>query len=408
MSIVSILLYIELYVLISAVLLSKTRIKIDNPCFLFWLLYTVFLGIGPIVCSLYRYTPSRWCNPYLFILFPLALFVAGVYFSCRRNSHKAADLGNRKKTPRTKPFSRKTMLLIFYCIGVVAGLVYIAKTGLNVFSDSFNDDRISNQAGMGPFLYLNGMLVLVLPMLFELVQKRAMSKSAFASLFIIALGTFILRGSRGLCAISIMMIIIQYALKKEIKASSLFGIIILGVLGLAFVSQLRGSLGGGADFGSYLVNFFAVSFENLARVVQAIPETLQYQYGGTFFMNLAILMPGPNIDFTLWLKESLHLQYSGGGMTPTLIGDLYLNFCYFGVYLGMFIMGIILAKLNGLMHKTDNNRVYYIYLSLTLCLCITGGLSGSSLTLLMNSIAYIVIVTMSSSVVRSKTSVQKD
>ena len=79
MSILSIVLYIELYVFVSAVLILKTGARIDNPCFLFWLMYTVFLGLGPIVCALYRYTPSHWCNPYVFVLLPLIFFVGGVY-----------------------------------------------------------------------------------------------------------------------------------------------------------------------------------------------------------------------------------------------------------------------------------------------------------------------------------------
>lgn len=408
MSILSIVLYIELYVFVSAVLILKTGARIDNPCFLFWLMYTVFLGLGPVVCALYRYTPSHWCNPYVFVLLPLIFFVGGVYFFYGKKTHSTLKKNSQQQLFCTKPLSRRAVLLVFYAIGVAAGIAYIVKTGLYIFSDNFNDVRISNQSGMGPFLYLNGMLVLVLPMLFELVQQKRFSKKIFIVLFVIAIGTFLLRGSRGLCAIPIIIVIIQFALKRQIKPICLLGLLLLGILGLAFLSLLRGSLGEDANIGAYLINFFGVSFENLARIIRATPETLQYQYGSTFFINLAILMPGPNIDFTLWLKESLHLQYSGGGLTPTLVGDLYLNFGYCGIAIGMVIIGILISKLNEMMQRFDSNQVYYIYLSLTICLCITGGISGASLTLLMNSIAYVAIVLLSSCSTYSKINHQGD
>ena len=41
--------YAELYILISIVLLLKTKVDLCNPAFIFWSAYTVLLGLGPVV-----------------------------------------------------------------------------------------------------------------------------------------------------------------------------------------------------------------------------------------------------------------------------------------------------------------------------------------------------------------------
>lgn len=46
--------YAELYILISIVLLLKTKVDLCNPAFIFWSAYTVLLGLGPVVYGFYR------------------------------------------------------------------------------------------------------------------------------------------------------------------------------------------------------------------------------------------------------------------------------------------------------------------------------------------------------------------
>ena len=42
------------------------------------------------------------------------------------------------------------------------------------------------------------------------------------------------------------------------------------------------------------------------------------------------MRPGPDLDFTLWLKDKVNIQFSGGGLTPTIIGEAYINFGFGG------------------------------------------------------------------------------
>ena len=62
--------YAELYILISIVLLLKTKVDLCNPAFIFWSAYTVLLGLGPVVYGFYRSNFVFVYNYYLVILAP--------------------------------------------------------------------------------------------------------------------------------------------------------------------------------------------------------------------------------------------------------------------------------------------------------------------------------------------------
>ena len=76
--------YAELYILISIVLLLKTKVDLCNPAFIFWSAYTVLLGLGPVVYGFYRSNFVFVYNYYLVILAPLAAFVLGNYVLSER------------------------------------------------------------------------------------------------------------------------------------------------------------------------------------------------------------------------------------------------------------------------------------------------------------------------------------
>lgn len=375
-------LYFELYLALSVLLLLKTKIRLSSSAFIFFAFYTLQMGLGPIIeISFNRGMPSL-VNPFIDVLWPFGMFVAGYYFaSLFRGVRRMSRGGSLPVVIRTET------LWWAYVVCLFAGIVYILKTGLNPFSDSFNDDRIANQSGMGVFTYLNGALIVILPLLFERALENRLSKKAFVFSLVCAMAVFLLRGSRGLCMTPLFLMGMLIDLRKPIDWKT---IICLGFLCLGIVSVMGAMRSGnGSSILDSFVNTTCNHIENLNRVYGAFKSSSNFQYGSTFFFNYNIVLPGEGQDYTMWLKELVGATFSGGGMTPSIIGDFYINFGYFGVYAGMFLLGFTAYKLERIARDSSLNKVFLVYLCWECATVVGGGISNGVLVLTTNSLMYL-------------------
>lgn len=119
-------------------------------------------------------------------------------------------------------------------------------------------------------------------------------------------------------------------------------------LGFDNLSELRPYLTGEKAFESIVGNrnFFGV--DKTAHIIDAVPEILDYQYGKTLVLWLAAPVPR-----TLWKEKPVistgqiigeeifgsGIDRSGGGVPPGFVAEMYWNFGFFGVFLGMFLLG---------------------------------------------------------------------
>jgi oligosaccharide repeat unit polymerase len=69
----------------------------------------------------------------------------------------------------------------------------------------------------------------------------------------------------------------------------------------------------------------------------------------------------PDLSIATQIKKTWYLSSQGGGLPPTCIGEMYVNFGAFGVIVGMFLIGIIFASFYNIMMKY-RNRSYWITL----------------------------------------------
>ena len=138
------------------------------------------------------------------------------------------------------------------------------------------------------------------------------------------------------------------------------------------------------------ISLFNNSNYNLTYIFKKFPSEIEFQHGQTFLINLKLLMPGPDIDFTLWLKEALGLEFFGGGVTPTILGELYINFGYCGIYAGMFALGAVFSYLDRKITVTKC-KSYLIFVILELCLAISGGIANYIIPIILYSIVYLII-----------------
>ena len=377
-------LYLELYLICSVVLLLKSGIRLSSAAFIFFSFYTLQLGIGPVVeVLLDRGVPSR-VSPYIDILLPFAIFVIG--YCCSSCLRMPRRFG--KKSANRRRIEVKTEILCWaYIVCLAAGIAYLLKTGLNPFSSTFNNDRIASQSGMGAFLYLNGALVVIIPLMFEHVLNKKLDKKVFIFALLCALAVFILRGSRGLCMTPLFLMLMLLDVRKPIRAIRVIQFAAICLIAVSIMGALRS--GGGATYLNSFINTTCDHIENLNRVYGVFKFSDNLQYGATFFFNYNLVLPGEGQDYTLWLKDLVGATFSGGGMTPSIIGDFYINFGYPGVYLGMFALGVILYKLEVAARSSILNRVFFVYLCWECATVVGGGISNGMLVLTTNTLMYL-------------------
>ena len=176
---------------------------------------------------------------------------------------------------------------------------------------------------------------------------------------------------------------------------SIFKIAILGILTLCIVIFLEYfrtredsdillfgalNLGQSLSVAVYNFNFIISRFEN-------------FQWGLTFFHNFSMFLPGPDVDYTNWLTKQVNMDFKGG-ITPTIIGDFYVNFSKY-LYFGVFIFAYVLKKVENKIILNQDLIIYTVFwlnCSLLLSRSVTGGVSNQSLQLFITSVFILFII----------------
>src|SRR5258706_10134807 len=84
--------------------------------------------------------------------------------------------------------------------------------------------------------------------------------------------------------------------------------------------------------------------ETLEEVIRVIPRTNPYQHGMLSCDALRTLLPGHHEMSDMFFKQILGSDFVGGGQPATLLGPLYGGFGLAGIVLGMFAVGVVVAR----------------------------------------------------------------
>lgn len=386
--------YAIIYTELCIVILRKTKCDVFHPGFQFLVLFTFFIGLGPIFLDIKGADHSIICA---LILLGLFMFYGGLYLG-------SIFLQKRKRGAyKRECYSRKKVLLFLYLIAFLCGVIYLSGYIEMFVAGDLDSARVNSYAGNGAILYLNSMLVIILPMLFEEYKKGSISLGFFAVLLIAGLGLLLLRGSRtGFLLVCLIMLLIAFrekgaSLRSYVLAAMLVAFCAVGLL------FLRNILSGvSTDFLSLILSQLTVSSKNLTYVLAAFPSSIDYQGGYTYLINLKMLLPGPDLDFTLWLKEVLGMNYAGGGLTPTIIGEFYLNFGVAGVAIGMFLYGLLGSILYLLLLNNTFYITYYCYIAFEYAYAVYGGIATVMIGVMLNTLVYLFIIYQKPEVIKRK------
>ncbi len=359
-----IIIILYLIILIALAVYKFRKNTKEHPIFtcenLFIMLYYAFIAIAPAY--------AVWVNDYkyaynIFFLFLLCLllFVIG------------ADIivGNKKikKVFKIKFLSLQNInnkyvvrsATLFLIIGYIFIGIFLIKN-LNFIMQDLENNRVLAMQGSGVIIHLG---YIILPASWILYYCHLnYKKNKFMYLYLIL--DIILLLLMGFRARILELILLLIIIRNDYKPFSIKKLIVYGIslVVLVVLMQFARTImsGGNIDkvIGS-LVSTMGVSSINLNYIFDAFPDNVPFQYGYTYWLGIGMLLPGPDIDATLWLKDALNLQYAGGGLTPSIIGEFFINFGYAGVFIGMILLGIICRLIdNSAKEKRIHRCIYYV------------------------------------------------
>jgi len=117
-------------------------------------------------------------------------------------------------------------------------------------------------------------------------------------------------------------------------------ITIIGLLGyLRLESELVTSISMILRLGIW--RLFVNNLYVLNLIYDLFPVSEPHMLGMSYLIDIKTLLPGYQPHFGFWLKERLGLEFAGGGVTQTIVGELFINWGWIGIIVGMFTMGIV-------------------------------------------------------------------
>ena len=373
--IVSLVVYISLgniigYVICSLALIIcvyffKGYVDLKLPISLFNYFYTFFVIVGFLVESLIRGFEFKSGT---MVLFSFVFFNFFIAFRSYDRDVVELEIKNKKLINKA---------CYFFCfLAILMSAVYFKKLGsIPLFSAELPEDRINAMTGMGYMLQpmrFGPIAALVLYLTLNEKKKR-LGLFLFLITNVCLLGT----GFRGTFFQNILLFIMVKSLieKKQINVvKSLY----IGVVLISFVIIIGMFRGDGTVINSLILKVaHAISVSNYILNI-VVNNIFDYKYGITFFYKFTSILPIENIEYTQWLTKQLPIDFAGG-VTPTVVGDMYINFGGY-YWVGMIFLGLISLHLEKIAIRNDCNKILIFFianLSLGIARSVTGGISNT-------------------------------
>lgn len=374
--------YILLYLFQTYVIYTCSNKNFMNPKFLFFVFFSFFLGISPI--TLYLTTNTLYVYQLEIIIIAITFYIIG--FLVKIKFKKIP-----KKTPEWNINKFKIIIYIFLIISLIANIIYFIKNRTLLFGGNMESGRIVAQSGNGLLLQMMNLSSIALCLLFEMVLNNKYNKLYFIILCCIFLPLTLVSGFRSSLIKPVLIMFLMYNKVHKIDNLKTIKFGICALLAIILLGVARSLLSSeNSNVFSSLISTFNVGSNNFHLVYSMFGTSIDYQYGYSYLINIKMLLPGPDLDFTLWLKEILNISFEGGGLTPTIVGEFYLNFGIIGAYIGMFLIGIVMVLLEE-KYKNDNKIFLPCFLIYIFLSSAGGGLANSQISLIFTLLEYYTI-----------------
>lgn len=293
-----------------------------------------------------------------------------------------------------KPNHQQTAWILFF-LGVFFWIFFVFKAGqIPIFSSDIENFRIEAREGMG--------YVTILSITFITYSGLylAISLNNKVRIFIIlCISSFILLsfGNRAPMLYFLLFYFIFLCIKYKIKINlvKVLPIALAGYLLLVLLGAYRMNVDANLS-DKFLLTLGWRPYVNLQNLDLILNYFTDFLYGKGYWIDLYVLAPGPDPNLGTWIKDVLRLEFDGGSVTITYLGDAFVNFGFLGVIVYPIIFPLLYIKLNNIFRRIylKNNKIHlgHAILFLTISLNLGGAVSSGILSPILYGICPMYII----------------
>jgi oligosaccharide repeat unit polymerase len=368
------------------------KVEIFSPTIAFPVLYFAVFGLGSLQLLGYADRRVLWVTSYA--AGGIIFYYTGVLVTKFKMTRSRESSRHSKSLVGWDPFLMKLLIGSFVIISVTATLYHAVRTGLPLFIPNIEEMRIAIQREITAYILF--LIRLITPAVFFLLAYGFLYHGVKSAVlfFTFAGGLFIilaLANRHDVFTYSLGSLLIYHFGRKNLNLKLLMPVILIGLLGLmaigfyrlvsvsfmtpekAFIIQIAGhnTL---LMFLAYSLVQFTIYPLNFATYLDTFPAILPFEYGYSFIRAVSTVLPGHQDLLDEYVKAKLNLQFLGGGINPTILGELYANFGLAGI-LGMSLYGALITYLfyNMQRSRCGINVFAYSFALACLLLSLIGG-----------------------------------
>jgi len=367
-----------LFILVALIATTRAlylRDSLLDPIYLAFYAYALFIGIGPLLDELIPPSALRESmEPTAWVAVMSWGGLAALAFGYRTITRKAVQSGEVVTAEaKERPDKRQVLLwggIILTLVGIVGIAVFlVGNGGLSFLLDTAYGTReypafyVATSAMLRPGLFL-----LIAWALVGKRQSHALWVLLFAFMCFDLVWFGPLSGSRN--QIITLVLTLVYLAKFIPGRTAIFGtrflrgswLIVVGLVltllwgGLRtysvaeLVSDSPANLNVFASAEVMAAESFYAPYEGFVGAIDLVPSKVPYGLGRTLLDSLTVVIPravwpSKHGSFGVWLSDTLY----GAGLTansvPTWPGELYFNFGWIGLILGMYATGVACARM---------------------------------------------------------------
>jgi len=250
------------------------------------------------------------------------------------------------------------LMIVVFIAWAILGIAF----GITILHlDTANSDRLAHRGALYQlFTYLGWTIIIFSPIL---SWARGATKR-FDWLYIVAIPALTamllvsLGAGRSPVAIPLVTLIIarSFFKKQPLWKLALIGVTIFGLFSTFGYIRGRSSndapefslmelAGIPAAVGPFIdmaadIRFSVAALRDLTKIV---PSSVPYQHGAVTLLPLSTFLPGHQDMSDMVFKQMLGHDFEGSGEPATILGPLYVDFGWIGVFVGMNFYGVLLS-----------------------------------------------------------------
>jgi len=364
-------------------IILKVFKDIKNPFSIYSIMYLTFMVLGLLPFAFIVYV-----NMIIFKMIALGFYFYTAGYAIARK-HIKYPINNKINTNHLD--LPNIFFWVIFFVGLISLVVFYKLAGaIPMLNKEMAENRALVAQGKGYYIQLFKFCVVPLYLILAIRLQR---KSQLFDIKFLIMTSIVFLGllstgyrSYSLEVVLTMLLIYYFSLNKQFRLRTAIAVAFPMFIFIVAVGYYR--ISADDKLTALLTETglpFYVNLINMDYILDKFPKTIPFQYGSTYLMNFLMLRPGPDLDFTMWLREQLALMHFSGGATPSIIGEWYLNFGNIGM-IGMFLIGVMICFVERCLYGAKNVYTLVIFITITLYLTksIRGGISSVLLEAIIN------------------------